>query len=106
MTDMEPKHINILAIGRNEAILEVLNRLINKTWSGVSVTKDEDAIHAASKQHFDIVLFSNGITEQEKVALKDELSSYQPSLIFIQHMGGGSGLLENEIRAALDNSKK
>jgi hypothetical protein len=95
-----------LAIGRNEEIIKVLGRLINQEWRGIAVTKDEEALAAFREGHFDIVLFSNGITAEEKAALETELCSVNASVIFIQHMGGGSGLLENEILAALDKRDK
>ena len=103
---MESKDIHILAIGRNADIIKVLDRLINQTWTGTAVTTDAAAIAAFDSRRFDIVLFSNGITDEEKAAIKKHCAVKNPSVIFIQHMGGGSGLLENEILAALENRNK
>jgi len=104
---MKPEKIRILAIGRNEEIIKVLERLINQEWYGIGVTKDDEAIEAFRQQRFDVVMFSNGLTGDEKSALQQQLSAIGPPPIFIQHMGGGSGLLQNEIYAALEaNDKK
>ena len=103
---MESKDIHILAIGRNEEIIKVLDRLINQTWTGTSTTTDAAAMNAFDSGRFDIVLFSNGITAEEKAALQQHCAARDPSVLFIQHMGGGSGLLENEILAALENRNK
>ena len=95
--------INILAIGRNEEILQTLVRIIQKndTWHGVGAATDEEAILVFDQLHPAIVLLSNGIEDESEKKLRNYFSSKNPDIIIIQHYGGGSGLLSNEILHAL-----
>src|SRR3954447_891626 len=96
--------IEILVIGRNEEILEVVLRLINNNpeWKGTGACADEDAIEKFHHHKFDIVLLTNGITDEEDVKLRKLFTHQDKDIIIIQHYGGGSGLLSNEIHMALD----
>jgi hypothetical protein len=49
-----------------------------------------------------IVLLSNGIDAGSENKLRNYFSARNPCVIIIQHYGGGSGLLKNEILQALD----
>jgi len=94
----------ILVIGRNEEILEVVLRLINNNpaWTGTGACADEDAIEKFHRQKFDIVLLTNGISDEEELKLRKIFTHQDKDIIIIQHYGGGSGLLSNEIYMALD----
>jgi hypothetical protein len=94
----------ILAIGKNEEILSVVVRLINQheQWSGTGASTDEHAKALFSQHPFDIVLLCGGISEESEQDLRHFFLTQNPSVHIVQHYGGGSGLLENEIRAALD----
>jgi hypothetical protein len=83
---MDIPTLNILAIGRDSDILEVVQRLINshEHWVATIVTTDEEAIAAFMRQRHPIVF------------------ELDPSVTVIRHFGGGSGLLENEVRTILD----
>lgn len=98
---------NILAIGRNEEILAVVVRLINANpdWEGKGACTDNEAIALFSQHSFDIVLLCNGIQEDEETRLCAEFVHLKPNILVIQHYGGGSGLLSNEIRYALEKSQ-
>lgn len=102
---METQAVNILAVGRNAAIMEVVHRLINthENWTGVAVTTDEEAVALLRQTPFDLVLLCGGILAEEEYRLKQKMLLITPSLLFVQHYGGGSGLLENEILAALSS---
>lgn len=101
---MENRTINILAIGRNAEIMQVMQRLINvpEKWTGVAVTTDEEAVAAFGRGKYDMVLLCAGISTEEEGVLRAQLLQLDPEVIVIRHYGGGSGLLENEILAALD----
>lgn len=101
---METHQLNILAIGRQAAIMDVMQRLINVAgkWTGKAVVTDEEAITAFSGDTFDMVLLCAGINEEEETSLRKQLLSLRPTTTIIRHYGGGSGLLENEIRAAME----
>jgi len=98
----------ILIVGRNEEILQVVLRLINnnKEWNGIGATTDEDAIEKFHQRRFDIVLLTNGISDEEEIKLRKLFTHQEKDIIIIQHYGGGSGLLSNEILMALDKRKK
>lgn len=101
---MTTGHTNILAIGRNEEIMTVMQRLLNapEDWSGKAVTTDEAAYEALQTTAYDIILLCAGITAEEETALRERLSALAPAAIITRHYGGGSGLLRNEILYLLD----
>jgi len=102
---MDIPTLNILAVGRDRAILEVVQRLINshELWAATVVITDEEAIAAFTRQRCPIVFVCAGVTTEEEQALRQRLSELDPSVTVIRHFGGGSGLLENEVRAILDH---
>ncbi|KGO91669.1 hypothetical protein [Flavobacterium subsaxonicum] len=97
------KKINILYIGRHAEILETVVRLINKndSWNGIGVSKDSQAMELFIKHPFDIVLLGCGIDEEDENKLRTFFTLNNPSVKIVQHYGGGSGLLYNEITTAL-----
>jgi hypothetical protein len=101
---MEIPTLNILAVGRNNDILLVVERLINshENWVATIVTTDEAALSAFGQQRHPIVFVCAGVTAEEEQALRKRLLQIDPSVTVIRHYGGGSGLLENEVRAILD----
>ncbi|WPQ61557.1 hypothetical protein SIO70_24665 [Chitinophaga sancti] len=101
---MTTGHTNILAIGRNEEIMIVMQRLLNapEDWSGQAVTTDEAAYEALQNTPYDIILLCAGISHEEETALRERLSALAPAAIITRHYGGGSGLLRNEILYLLD----
>jgi hypothetical protein len=102
---MEVSQLNILAIGRDTAILQVMERLINghDNWSATIVTTDGQALAAFGQQRFPIVFVCAGVSTAEEETLRRCLTEMDPSVIVARHYGGGSGLLENEVRAILDH---
>ena len=96
--------IEILAIGRNDEIMQTLLRIINKNenWNAAGSLTDEEAIRIFDNANPAIVLLSNGIDDASENKLRSYFSSKNPSVIIIQHFGGGSGLLKNEILEALN----
>jgi len=98
----------ILIVGRNEEILQVVIRLINNNpeWNGIGAITDEEAIEKFHQHRFDIVLLTNGISDEEEIKLRKIFTHQDKDIIIIQHYGGGSGLLSNEILMALDKRQK
>lgn len=101
---MEIGKLDILAVGRDEAILLVVQRLVNshENWSAAIVSTDEQALAAFEQKRFPIVFVCAGVTAQEEEALRRRLLQLDPSVTVVRHFGGGSGLLENEVRGILD----
>lgn len=101
---MQINQLNILAVGLNEEIMAVVDRLMNghEKWKGTTVCTIAEAITALGKEQYHIVLLCAGVTEEAASQLKTTLAGLNPATLVIRHFGGGSGLLENEILAALD----
>jgi hypothetical protein len=97
----------ILVIGRNKEILVTLLRSINQNpgWNGRGAMQDEEAIELFHSRDFDFVLLSSGIEEESEKKLRSLFSFQNPDITIIQHYGGGSGLLSNEIKEAIDKRR-
>lgn len=98
--------IHILVIGRQEEIMNTVVRLINShtNWNGIGSTDDEKAIQLFEQQHFDLVLIGGGVDKESETRLREIFTLKNPAIKIVQHWGGGSGLLENEIRSTLENN--
>ena len=96
--------MQILVIGRNEQILNTVERLINNNpkWQATACLTDEEAIKACDKQPFDLVLIGGGVDEASEAQLRKAVNERYPGTRVIQHYGGGSGLLATEINMALE----
>ena len=105
---MNDTQLNILAVGREPAILQVVERLINghEGWAATIVATDEEAIAAVDKTDFRIVFVCAGVTAEEEENLRRRLQELRPGIVVTRHFGGGSGLLENEVLAILNAQKK
>jgi DNA-binding NtrC family response regulator len=98
----------ILVVGRHEEILNTLLRLINKNsdWNAKGTLQDNEAIRLFNEQKIEIVLLSSGIKEECEIKLCNYFMNKNPSVKIIQHYGGGSGLLSNEIYQALAETNR
>jgi DNA-binding NtrC family response regulator len=96
--------VSILYVGTNAEINTVMHRLLNshEGWEGDVADSVENAIERVHRVPFDVVLFGNGIADEDERKLRAILKLHDPEIITIEHYGGGSGLLENEVRSALD----
>lgn len=98
--------INILYTGRHPEILETVVRLINQNenWKGYGAADNEEALSLFRGIDFRIVLLGCGIPENEEEELRKAFTALNPQCIIVQHYGGGSGLLANEIHVALSTT--
>lgn len=94
---------NILVIGRDRAILEVIERLINghEGWHATITETEEAAINVFKEKQYAIVFVSAGLSAEEEEAVRQKLTQLDPGVVVARHYGGGSGLLENEILGIL-----
>lgn len=93
------KTLNFLVIGKNQEILEVLKRLIenNEGWNA-EILFDEDASYEYLKtNNVDILLLSSGLDLEYEQEIKKYTLSLDRDIHVIDHYGGGSGLLKNEV---------
>lgn len=100
------ENLEILVISTNPELMEVILRLVNNKegWTGTgaeSIEKSKEIFTATPK--FDIVLFDVGVSEAEEKELTEIFKAQKPEVITIRHYGGGSGLLYNEVQAALED---
>ncbi len=98
--------IQILVIGRDVDILQTVLRLVNKNdnWNAMGTSEDETAIELFHQHTYDLVLLGGGIEPESEIKLRKLFTLQNPTIKIIQHWGGGSGLLQNEITAALENN--
>ena len=96
--------IKILYIGRHEDILQTVVRLINKEddWFGIGASTNAEATALFELHNFDIVLLGCGIEPESESYLISYFTINRPETKIVQHFGGGSGLLKNEIIHALN----
>ncbi|MGZ8557857.1 MAG: hypothetical protein ACXWWC_05980 [Chitinophagaceae bacterium] len=98
----------ILVTGRNEEMLQRIVKLINNNdkWIASKAAGDEEAIEKFHQQNFDVVLFPNGIEDEEEIKLRKIFSIQSPDIIIIRHDGSDGSLLTTEITEALDKKRK
>jgi DNA-binding response OmpR family regulator len=99
--------LDILVAGREKAILDVVERLINthEGWKATVVTTEEEAVRVFKDRSYPMVLVCAGFSAEEEEALRRRLVKEDPATVVIRHYGGGSGLLENEILGILHQRK-
>jgi len=100
--------LQVLIIGRHEEILQTLLRLVNnnEAWEAKGALLDAEAIQLFDSFHVDIVLLSSGIAANCEDSLCAYFRTKRPGIKIIQHYGGGSGLLSNEILEVMYSSSK
>lgn len=101
------KKIEILVFGKHSDILQTVLRLINANlnWQAEGTTAAEEVIEKCQLNAYDLLLLGGGIAQHEENKIRVMLGKLRPELKIIQHFGGGSGLLSNEIRAALSGNQ-
>lgn len=99
------KNLNFLVIGKNQEILETLKRIIenNEGWKA-EIQSDENSCYEYIKENqVDIVLLSSGLEEQFEKDIKIFCENVNKEVKVIDHYGGGSGLLKNEVYSLFPN---
>jgi DNA-binding NtrC family response regulator len=99
--------IQILVICSQQEILQTILRLINQQekWQATGASDSPEALEIYGKSSFDLVLLGSGIGGESEKKLIRKFQDERPGIKIIQHFGGGSGLLSNEIEAALTEEK-
>jgi len=93
----------ILYIGKHPEILQTVVRLINsdENWFGIGAQDEQEAIDLFLKYEFAIVLLGCGLDKETEDSLTAFFKRTSPNIRIVEHFGGGSGLLKNEILSAL-----
>nr|WP_295864634.1 hypothetical protein [uncultured Chitinophaga sp.] len=97
--------LKLLAIGYDPAIMQVVERLLNSHagWEGIAALTREEGLEKTISGYYDAILLCVGVSAEDEEAIRQAVSHHSSSTKVIRHYGGGSGLLENELRAALDH---
>ncbi|MBC9932265.1 hypothetical protein [Chitinophaga qingshengii] len=100
--------LKLLAIGYDAAIMKVVDRLLNSHtgWNGVVAFTKAAGLKNIVDEKYDAVLLCVGVTIADEQVIREAVAIRHSATIVIRHYGGGSGLLENELRAALDHNNQ
>jgi hypothetical protein len=95
--------MNILVIGRHAEITETIIRLLESRdgWTAKGALTDEEALNLFKSEKINFVLIGGGVSDASEAELRGAFKMIDPAAVIIQHFGGGSGLLFNEIEEAL-----
>ncbi|CAM3870942.1 hypothetical protein [Aquirufa aurantiipilula] len=95
---------NVLVVGKNEAIVELLIKLVNKypELFALGTCKLEDISSICQISPVDILLISSGLSLNQENEVKQLVKQFHPNLKTVEHFGGGSGLLKTELNQVLD----
>lgn len=99
------KTLHFLVIGKNQEILDTLKRIIenNECWTA-EIQSDENFCYKYIKENIvDIVLLSSGLEEDFEKDIKIFCEGLDKDVKVIDHYGGGSGLLKNEVYSLFPN---
>ncbi|WP_293946657.1 MULTISPECIES: hypothetical protein [unclassified Sphingobacterium] len=93
------KNLIIIVFGKNEEILQTLERIIVGTngWQAIIQQDLATCKEYLSNYPSDILLLSSGLSDQDETEIVDHLAYLDHTIGLIKHYGGGSGLLKNEI---------
>ncbi|MCM5528335.1 Mth938-like domain-containing protein [Parasegetibacter sp. NRK P23] len=98
------ENLTILYLGMHPEIRETVVRVINGNgrWRGIGAGSTEEAMRLFLFEKVDVLLLGCGIDPETEARLRKDMLELAPSLIIIQHYGGGSGLLLAEISMAVE----
>lgn len=96
------KPIQVLIVGKNETIVLLLKRLVNrfKGLHPIVAFCDKSAIDRIQCQPIELVILSSGLLEDCENRIKEKALAKNQGIKIIVHFGGGSGLLKCEISEA------
>ncbi|CAM4203337.1 hypothetical protein AQBE111736_05895 [Aquirufa beregesia] len=97
------KIFNVLVVGKNEAIVALLIKLVNKypELSAQGTCQLEEIPSICLKSPLDILLFSSGLSLDQEKEISQIVAQIHPSVKIVEHFGGGSGLLRTELNQVL-----
>ncbi|WP_419870432.1 hypothetical protein [Chryseobacterium sp. CT-SW4] len=92
------KILQFLVLGKNQEILDTLKRIIenNEGWHA-DICNENNCYEYLENNHVDIVLLSSGLDEEFESEIKAFCDNVEGRIKVIDHYGGGSGLLKNEV---------
>ena len=100
------EQIKILFIASDQKIVDIVYRLINSNicWNGFATTDLDEAKNILIKEGIMLVLVGAGLEPKAEAEFKKYCNGFKQGIILVDHYGGGSGLLSNEILHALEKN--
>jgi len=100
------KNPTVLVVCKHPDILSTILRLIHKKegWTAAGASSTAEAEIVCTATPVNLVLFGAGVDENEEQQLRNSLTALRPEIKFVQHYGGGSGLLYAEVLQTLMNA--
>lgn len=97
--------LQFLVIGKNQEILDTLQRIIenNEGWKAEIQNSETLCYQYLKENKVDIVLLSSGLDEEFEKDIKVFCGNLDKEIKVIDHYGGGSGLLKNEVYSLFPN---
>lgn len=101
---MATENIRILVICRDRDILDTVMRLLRQKaeWVSFGAVTDDDAVRIFDTELPALVLIGSGVGKESEEKLTTYFKLKQPAVKVVQHFGGGSGLLFNEVQQAIE----
>lgn len=98
------KTLHFVVIGTNASIVRTLVRVIsaNENWTCFGCNDTEALYNHLKEKNTDLILLSSGLDVETETEIKMKAVHFVPLVKVIEHYGGGSGLLYNEIAMALE----
>lgn len=95
----------ILVVGKDPEILKTVLRLLNDfratRYEAIGAANAEEARQLFDTGDIDLALLTNGLDSSETQELRSWFNNRKPGVRVLQHYGGGSGLLFNELTYSL-----
>lgn len=97
--------LQFLVIGKNREIIDTLQRIIenNEGWKAEIQNNETLCYQYLKENKVDIVLLSSGLDEEFEKDIKVFCENLDKEIKVIDHYGGGSGLLKNEVYSLFPN---
>ncbi|MHA8101117.1 hypothetical protein PQG46_04710 [Aquirufa nivalisilvae] len=94
---------NVLVVGKNEAIVALLIKLVNKypELFALGTCELEEIPTICQISPVDVLLFSSGLCLAEEKDISQKVAQFHSNVKTVEHFGGGSGLLRTELNQAL-----
>jgi hypothetical protein len=95
-------HARILAIGRSETVLSELVTILREKGYATGATNELDrTLDLFDVGQLDLVVFGGMVPPDTKEHLREQISSRNPAVAFVQGYAGIPGLIAEQVEAAL-----
>ncbi|TMR88917.1 hypothetical protein [Nonomuraea basaltis] len=97
--------VRILVIGRTESVLSELIMILREKGYAAGATNEFDhTLDLFDIRQLDLVVFGGMVPPDTKDQLREQISTRNPSVVFVQGYAGIPGLVAEQVEAALGDS--